>query len=115
MKLQSHQGIREVSVWDKKVGLHANPENKGMCEVPLPDQRMHEIALRDQGMREVEGISEVSLWDEGACEVSLSDEATVKYDSEIHKDVNRKKKRWWNCVANSAWRLASTPLYAVAV
>jgi hypothetical protein len=94
MKLQSREGIREVSGWDKTVGLHANPRNKGMCEVPLPDQRMREIALRDQGMREVERISEVSLWDKGAREVSLSDEATVKFDSEIQKDVNIKKKRW---------------------
>lgn len=94
MKLQSHEGIREVSVWDKGVGLHANPENKGMCEVPLPDQRIREIALGDQGMREVERISEVSLWAQEIREVSLSDEATVKFDSEIQKDVNRKKKRW---------------------
>jgi hypothetical protein len=94
MKLQSHEGIREVSVWDKRVGLHANPENKGMCEVPLPGQSMQEIALQEQGMREVERISEVSLWDQGAREVSLSDEATAKFDSEIQKDVNRKKKRW---------------------
>jgi len=94
MKLQSHEAIREVSVWDKSVGLHTNPKNKGMYEVPLPDQRMHEIALRDQGMREVERISEVSLWDQGAREDSFSDEATVKFDSKIQKDVNRKNKRW---------------------
>jgi len=53
---------------------------------------MREIALRDQGMREVKRISEVSLWDQGAREVSLSDEATVKFDSQIQKDVNRKKR-----------------------
>ena len=94
MKLHSHEGIREVSVWDKRVGLRANPENKGMCEFPLPDQRMCEIALREQGMHEVERISEVSLGDQGAREISLSDEATVKFHSEIQKDVNRKKKRW---------------------
>lgn len=95
MKLQSHEGIREISVWDKRVGLHANAENKGMCEVPLPDQGMREISLRDQVMREVslsdERISEVSVWDQGAREVSLSNEATVKFDSEIQKDVNRKR------------------------
>jgi hypothetical protein len=93
MKLHSHEGIREVSVWDKRVGLRANPENKDMCEILLPDQRMREIALRDQGMREVERISEVSLWDQGTFEVSLSDEAAVKFDSEIPKDVNRKKRK----------------------
>lgn len=98
MKLRSHEGICEISVWDKRVGRHANPENKGMCEVPLPDQRTREISLRDQGMREVslsvERIIEVSIWDQGAREVSPSVEAIVKFDSEIQKDVNRKKERW---------------------